>query len=142
VEGLQAFWRQELDAPFDLGPARMSPYVLGDVGYWGQDINGDDLLRGYAQGGVRGSLMMWSANRAAQSQLFNVNGIAHKVTLFGDVFYADSSQDLERFPMYNNLDDDAQEQFRRRFQFNTYGLPIGTPLPQHVDPRYYALRNN
>ncbi len=141
VEGLQAFWRTELDMPLDVGPTRMTPYVLGDVGYWGQDLEGNDLLRGYAQGGVRGSLMLWSVNRAAQSQLFNVNGIAHKITLYGDVFYADSSQDLSRMPLYNNIDDDAQEEFRRRYKFNTFGLPMGAPLPLENDPRYYALRS-
>jgi len=142
IEGIVASWRQELDFPLEVGPTKVVPYVLGEVGYQTQDINGDDLLRGYAQGGVRSSLMMWSANRNTQSQLFNLNGVAHKVTLFSDIFVAESSQDLERVGIYNSLDDDSQEFFRRRLKFDTYGLPAGTPVPYQVDARNYALRTN
>lgn len=142
VEGLVGTTRHEIDLPMELFGSKVTPYALGDVTYQGQDINGDDLLRGYAQGGIRGSLMAWSVNRAAQSQLLNINGIAHKVTLYGDLYYADSSQDLSRMAIYNKINDDSQEAFQRRFKFNTYGLPAGTPVPNAVDPRYYAFRTN
>lgn len=140
AEGIRAHWRQELDLPLNVGPGKISPYILGDIGYWGQDINQNDVLRGYGQVGIRGSIMAWTVNHQVQSQLWNLNGLAHKVTLFGDVFMADSSQNLERFPLYDNIDDDAQEHFRRRLKFNTYGLPAGTPVPFRVDERSYALR--
>ncbi|EAQ79044.1 hypothetical protein [Blastopirellula marina] len=139
-EGIRAFTTQSLELPLDVGPTKITPYVLGQVGYWHEDINNNDVMRGYGQLGVRGSLMMWSANRAVQSQLWNLNGLAHKVTLYGDAYYADSSQDIERFPLYDNLDDDAQEQFARRFKVNTFNLPTNVPLPVEVDERYYAIR--
>lgn len=139
-EGIRAFTTQSLEVPLDVGPAKVTPYVLGQVGYWHEDINNNDVLRGYGQLGVRGSLMMWTANRAVQSQLWNLNGLAHKVTLYGDAFYADSSQPIERFPLYDNLGDDAQEQFARRFKVNTFGLPTNVPLPATVDERFYAIR--
>lgn len=142
VEGVVATSRHEIDMPMELLGAKVTPYALGEVGYWGQDINGNDLLRGYAQGGVRGSIMAWSVNRNIQSQLLNLNGVAHKITLYGDLSYSDSSQDLSRYAMYNSLNDDAQEQFQRRFLFNTYGLMAGQAVPPQVDPRYYALRSN
>ncbi|MDC7217983.1 MAG: DEAD/DEAH box helicase, partial [Spirochaetales bacterium] len=55
VEGLVGTTRHEIDLPMELFGSKITPYALGDVTYQGQDINGDDLLRGYAQGGVRGS---------------------------------------------------------------------------------------
>ncbi|WP_146429031.1 LPS-assembly protein LptD [Blastopirellula retiformator] len=139
-EGIRAFTTQSLEMPLDIGPTKVTPYALGQVGYWHEDVNDNDVMRGYGQLGVRGSLMMWTANRAVQSQLWNLNGLAHKVTLYGDAFYADSSQDIERFPLYDNLDDDAQEQFARRFKVNTFGLPTNVPLPATVDERFYAIR--
>jgi len=140
IEGIVGSWRQEIDLPLTLGPTKLVPYVIGEVAYQGQGNDGNDLLRGYAQGGIRNSISMWSVNRAAQSQLFNVNGIAHKVTLYSDVFISESSQDLDEVGIYNSLDDDSQEHFRRRFKFDTFGLPAGTDVPRQVDARYYALR--
>lgn len=142
VEGVVATTRHQIDMPIELWGSKIAPYAIGEVGYWGQDLNGNDLLRGYAQGGVRGSIMAWSVNRNIQSQLLNLNGVAHKVTLLGDLYVAESSQDLSRFAMYNSLNDDSQEQFQRRFVENTYGLPPGSFVPLQVDPRYYALRTN
>jgi hypothetical protein len=63
--------------------------------------------------------------------------LAHKVELRGEFFYADSNTNLEDLPAYDPLDDDAQEQFRRRLIFNTFG---GPPLPNRFDPRLYAFR--
>ncbi len=142
IEGIVGSTRHEIDLPMELFGSKVTPYALGDVTYQGQDINGNDMLRGYAQGGVRGSIMAWSVNRNIQSQLFNVNGVAHKITLYGDLYYADSSQDISRVGIYNKINDDSQEAFQRRFKFTTYGLPAGTPVPAAVDPRYYAFRTN
>ena len=139
-EGVRAVWRQEVDLPFELGPTKMVPYALGELGYWGQDLNGNDISRAYGQLGVRNSLLMWSANHGHQSRLWNVNGLAHKVTFYSDLSYSDSSQDMDQFPLYDNIDDNAQEHFQRRLKFNTYGLPAGTDVPLQVDPRYYAAR--
>lgn len=141
-EGIVGSSRHEIDMPLELFGSKVVPYALGDVTYQAQDINGDDMLRGYAQGGIRGSIMAWSVNRQIQCQLLNINGIAHKVTLYGDMYYADSSQDLSRVAIYNKLNDDSQEAFQRRFGVDTYGLPAGVPVPWQVDPRNYAYRTN
>jgi hypothetical protein len=114
---------------------------LGDVGYWQEDINGNDALRGVGQVGVRASVPFWKVCPNIQSTLWNVNGLAHKVSFDLDAFYADASQDLDRFPLYDQLDDDAQEHFRRRFLFNTFGLTAGDDVPLKYDERYFALRS-
>ncbi|MEM0927582.1 MAG: organic solvent tolerance protein OstA, partial [Planctomycetota bacterium] len=71
-----------------------------------------------------------------ESNLLNVRGLAHKVNWEMEYWYADSNADLDEIPYYDPLDDNAQEQFRRRFIGDTFG---GT-LPSRFDPRTYAFR--
>ena len=139
--GARFHTRQEIDFPVQLGPAKVVPYVLGDVGFWQEDINGNDALRGVGQIGVRASLPFWKVDPSIHSTLWNVNGLAHKVSFDVDAFYADSSQDLDRFPLFDSLDDDSQEHFRRRFLFNTFELGAGDDVPLEFDERFFALRS-
>ncbi len=71
-----------------------------------------DITRAYGQTGVRVSLPFWKVHPTVQSMLFNLNGLAHKVTLVSDLYWADASQDIDEFPLYDPLDDDSQEHFR------------------------------
>ncbi len=141
VEGVRAGTRQELDFPMQFRSVKVVPYVLGDVTYWQEDLNGNDVLRGYGQAGIRATLPMWKADPTIQSELWNINGLAHKVNFDFDAFYADSSQDLSRFPLYDQVDDDSQEAFRRRFAFNTFGIVAPGNIPLPFDERYFAFRN-
>ncbi len=141
AEGIRYHTRHELDFPVQLGPTKLVPYVMGDLGFWQEDLNGNDTLRGTGQVGIRASVPIWKVDPNVQSTLWNVNGLAHKVSFDFDAFYADSSQDLDRLPLYDQLDDDAQEHFRRRFGFNTFGLIAGQDVPLRFDERYFALRS-
>ena len=141
VDGIRAGTRQQLDFPRQLGAVKVVPYVLGDVTYWQEDLNGDDAFRAYGQVGIRASLPIWKTDPTIQSVLWNVNGLAHKVNLDIDAFYADASQDLSRFALYDQLGDDAQEAFRRRFAFNTFGILPGGDTPLKYDERFFALRS-
>jgi hypothetical protein len=141
VEGVRAGTRQELDFPVQLGPVKVVPYVLGDVSFWQQDLTGNNITRTYGQAGVRASLPFWKVDPTIQNVLLNLNGLAHKVTFDLDAFYADASQDLDQFPLYDQLDDDAQEHFRRRFPFNSFGIPVTGNMPLKFDERYFALRS-
>ena len=141
VDGIRAGTRQQLDFPRQIGSVKVVPYVMGDVSYWQEDLNGDDAFRALGQVGLRASLPIWRVDPAIESTLFNVSGLAHKANLDIDAFYADSSQDLGRFALYDQLGDDAQEAFRRRFAFNTFGILPGGDVPLEYDERYYALRS-
>lgn len=136
-EGLVAITRQELSFPFDAGPVKLNPYISGEAGFWKEDVTQDDVSRLTGQAGVRTSLPMWQLYPNTQSRLFDVKGIAHKVIFESDFFYADSNENLDRFPLYNPIDDNSQEHFRRRLIFNTFA---GT-LPDQFDERSYTLRN-
>jgi hypothetical protein len=118
------------------------PYLLGDATYWQEDLSGNDLTRLYGQVGIRASLPFWRVDPSIQSTLWNVNGLAHKVTFDMDAFWSDSSQDLSELPLYDQIDDDSQEHFRRRFAFNTYGIPPnGGFVPFRYDERNFAFRS-
>ncbi len=129
--------RHELDLPFAASVIKFDPYVLGELAHWGQVLNGDPLSRAYGAFGMRASLPMWSVDPTIQSSLFNVNGIAHKMVFEADVTYAQATNSLTNYPLYDPLDDNNIEAYRRWFQFTDFG---GPPIPPQFDSRFYALR--
>lgn len=140
VEGLRIGTRQEIDFPVQVGSTKVVPYVLGDLTYWGEDIAGDSITRAYGQLGMRASLPMYRADPTVINPLFNLNGLAHKVIFDADVYWSDASRNVDQLALFDPLDDDAQEAFRRRFFFDTFG-GVGTDAPLQFDERFYAVRN-
>ena len=140
VGGARIGTRNELDLPLQFGPLKVVPYVLGDLTYWQEDLSGNDLLRGYGQAGIKTSLPFWKVDPTVQSTLWNVNGLAHKITFDTELFYADASQDLNELPLYDPLDDDSQEAFRHRMAATSFGIPPPGNVPLIYDERYFALR--
>ena len=141
VDGVRVGSRQEINVPLQLGPTKVVPYALTDVTYWQEALDGNDLLRVGGQVGIRASLPVWRVDPTVQSELLNLNGLAHKVTFDMDAFYSDASQDFNELALYDALDDDAQEHFRRRFAFSTFGIDPGEDTPLAFDERTYALRS-
>ena len=136
AEGIRTATRQELNLPLTLGPAKVVPYLHGEAAYWGEDITGNPLTRLTGQAGIRTSVPIWSVYPNVESRLLDIRGIAHKVTFKSEFFYADTDKNLDQLPLYDPLDDNSQEHFRRRLVFNTFG---GT-LPAEFDSRSYAIR--
>lgn len=141
AQGVRFGTRQQLDFPVQLGPVKVVPYLLGDLSFWQQDLLGNDAFRALGQTGIKASIPFWRADPTVQSDLFNVNGLAHKVSFEVEALYAESTLDLDRLPLYDPLDDDAQEHFRRRFAFNTFGIIPGQDVPLQYDERFFALRS-
>jgi hypothetical protein len=139
VGGVRAATRQEIDMPLELGPVKVVPRALGEAAYWGEDLSGEDNGRAYGQLGLNLSLPMWSADPTVESELLNVHGLAHKVNFEMDISYSDATDDLTEFPLYDPLDDNSIEAFRRRMPSTTFG---GAPaIPTRFDERFYALRS-
>jgi len=138
-EGIVAATRQELSVPLPLGPVKLAPYVLGELAYWHQDVNAAEVTRAYGQAGIRGSLPFWSVDSQVQSPLWNLNGLAHKIVLDADFFWADANQEFTQLPLYSPLDDDSTEHFQRRFIQDLYGGTAGLPLT--FSAQHYALRS-
>ncbi len=136
VGGNIASTKHELNAPFNLGPAIIVPYALGEVTYWEEDANAEQTTRLYGSLGVRGSLMFSKYMPEVQSDIFNLNGLAHKMLFTADYSYSESNVDLNDVPIYNEFNDNSQEEFTRHMITTTYG----GMLPATVDPRFYAVR--
>ena len=128
--------RHEFDLPFQLGPFKMVPYVLGELAHWGENLNGDDVQRAYGQVGIRASVPIWKVTPTVESELLNVHGMAHKIVFDAEFALAESNHSLADLPLYDPLDDDSIEDFRRRFTVTTFGGVI----PPRFDERFYALR--
>ena len=135
--GIRVGGRHEIDAPVQLGAVKAVPYVLGEVMHWGEDVLGQSNTRLLGQAGVRASLPMWTVDPNVRDTLFNLNGLAHKVVWESEFLWADASDNLDEFPLYDQLDDDSQEHFRRRFAFENFG----GLTPEMFDERLYALRS-
>jgi len=131
VGGERLAIRKEIDWPLQLAAVKVVPYALGEFAHWGEDRTGDDLQRAYWQAGVRASVPFWKVNPDVQSLLWNLDGLAHKVVFDAEFSFAEANRDLTELPLYDPLEDDSIEAFRRRF--------IPGPPPQ-LDPRFYALR--
>ncbi len=129
--------RQELDWPFQLGPVKLVPYVLGEAAHWGEAIDGNDLQRLYGQAGLRASIPAWRADPAVESAFWNVHGLAHKAVFDAELAWADANRNVDELPLYDPLDDDSVEAFRRRFIPNTFP---GPNVPLRFDERFYAVR--
>jgi hypothetical protein len=139
-KGERVATRQEIDLPFSWGEFRIVPYALGELAHWGEDVTRDDLQRAYGQTGVRVSLPMWSVNPEVASELWNLRGLAHKIVFDAELAYSEANRDLTQIPLYDELDDDSVEHFRRRFAFDTYGIMPGGNTPLRFDERFYAVR--
>lgn len=139
-EGLRTATRQELDLPFQLNLVKLVPYVSGELAYFGADLEGNSETRLLGQAGIRASVPMWTSDSNVQSQLFNLNGLAHKVVWEGEFFYANSNQSQLNLPLYDTVDDDAIEMFRRRLYFTTFNGVPGGYVPLQFDERTFAQR--
>lgn len=142
VEGERLATRQEIDLPLRLGPAKVVPYAMGELAHWGEDCTGNDIQRVYWQAGVRSSLPIWRVYPNVESQLWNVHGLAHKVVFDTEFSVAESNRNMTVLPLYDPLDDDSIEAFRRRFSIANFGTPsLGVSrVPNSLDERFYALR--
>ncbi len=134
--------RHEVSLPFSLGPVKFDPYMMGEAAFWQDDgFTNSSLQRFYGSAGVRGNVQLWQVFPNVRSPMLGLNGLAHKQTLGFDYYYADSSESLENIPQYNEFEENAQERFRTRLIFNTFGLMNTAMLPGQFDPRNYALRS-
>ncbi|MCA9135114.1 MAG: hypothetical protein KDB00_00100 [Planctomycetales bacterium] len=134
--GVIASTRQELAINLPVGPFNIRPVASFEASHYGEAADGDSLTRLLGQGGLQLNLPMFRIDPTIQSDLLNMKGLAHKLDWTAEYWYADSNTNLDELPLYDRLDDNAQEQFRRRFIGSTFG---GT-LPSEFDPRTYAFR--
>ena len=140
-EGIRAASRHRIDLPLNVGGGKIVPYALGEAAYWHETLDGDDATRLLGQIGIRASIPMVRVDPTVSNVLFNLNGLAHKVVFETELFAAQSDVNMADLPLYDPLDDDAIEFFRRRFFFDTFGGVAGGNVARRFDERFYALRS-
>ncbi len=142
VEGERLVTRQEIDLPLEVGPVKVVPFALGELAHWGQALDGEELQRAYVHTGVRASVPFWAVYPEVQDTLFNLNGLAHKVTFDAEFSYADADEDIGDLTLYDPLDDLSIIEFRRRLFDGSLDptLPLA-PMDARFDPRFYAFRS-
>lgn len=137
AEGERAVTRQEIDLPIDLEPyglpAKVVPFFLGEVAHWGESLTPGDLQRAYIHTGVRASAPFWAINPNVRDELFNLNGLAHKVVFDGEVSYTDSNRNVSDLPLFDEIEDNSLEEIRRRI--------FAPSIPAAQDPRFYLVRS-
>lgn len=136
VGGTVAVTRHQIDAPFSLGWLNLRPFAMGEAAYWDEGLQGMDIDRFVFNGGVEAHVSATKVMPFVRSDLFNLNGLAHKSDLYLTYSYTDSSRDLDEIAQYNEFDDNNTERFRNRFTQQIFpGL-----VPNTFDPRNYAVR--
>lgn len=137
-------WSNELSLPIQLGPIRTVPYLVGDLTYYTQDLNGDGTGRFYGGGGVRSSMPLSRLYPGVESDIFNLDGLYHKILFYSNIYAAESTVSYTRLPQLDRLNDDASDQALRNIRpYQTainpkYGASLTTsPL---FDPQSYAIR--
>ena len=136
---------QEVSVPFDLGPLKVAPYGVLDLTYYSKDLLGSDAGRVVGAGGVRSSLPLTRLYENASSELFNVHGLNHKVTLASNYYYGQSNVPYSRLPLLDRLDDDSIDytyRYARPAQSSLVSGPAGLALMNSplYNQQLYAIR--
>ena len=138
-------WNHELSVPFDLGPFKFAPYGVLDGTYYSQDLTGNDAGRIYGGGGVRGNLPLSRLYESVASELFNVHGLYHKITLSANYFYGQSNIPFSQLPLLDRMDDDNTDytyRYIRPAQTTLVPGPAGFALATSplFNQQQYAIR--
>ncbi len=125
-----------MNLPVELGDWQVTPFAIGQfTGYTDTEtVNG--LGRLYAAGGVRTSLPFWKLFPGVESDLLNLSGLAHKVSLDVDYIYAHATSRPGALPYIDQVDDDTSDLVRRQNTIRSYGGVI-SPVR---DPYRFANR--
>ena len=137
AEGIVAMTRHEVDAPFNLGAVKVTPFAMGELAYWEEGFTNNDISRSLFSTGIKANVVQSRVYPFVRWPIFNVNGLAHKVEYNIEARFTEADRDLGDIPQYNEIDDNAQERFRYRLLQNTFG----GALPAQFDPRLVALRS-
>ena len=140
-------YMQELSLPFTAGPFRLVPYAVTDFAFYSEDVNGDERGRAYEAGGLRGSIPLTRLYPDVKSDLFNLDGIDHKIVFGWNYYYAHSDTPYSMLPQIDRLNDDATDQSLRDIHpleaaFNPqFGAALeAMQVGGRYDPQTYAIR--
>ncbi len=136
ASGMVAMTRHELDAPFRLGPVNFEPFVMGEAAYWEEGFTSQAVDRYLVNAGIRARLTASRIYPFVRSDVFNLNGLAHKHDTLLEYSLTNSSRGISDIPQYNEIDENSQERFRTRYTTQIFPGVI----PAEFNPRNYAIR--
>ena len=136
ASGLVAMTRHELDMPFNVGPVNFEPFVMGEAAYWQDGLGAQSIDRYLVNAGVRAKMSASRIYPFVRSDIFNLNGLAHKHDTMIEYSITDSSRNVNQIPQYNEMDENSQERFRSRYTQQIFSGAI----PAEFNPRSYAIR--
>jgi hypothetical protein len=134
---------QELSLPFTAGPFKLVPYTNLDLASYTQDTQGQTLGRVWGGGGLRASIPFTRIFPDVQSELWNLDGINHKIVFSTNYFYAQANEPHTRFPQIDRLNDDETDQALRDFtpSLTTYYTSLlHSPAAGMFDPQMFAIQ--
>lgn len=98
--------RHELDFPFDLGPLRFVPFVMVRGTAWDDSPEHGGVGRVFTSYGIHGSMYLSRVYPAAQSTLWDIDGIRHVVKPDITAWISHSSRDPdELFPFDETVEE-------------------------------------
>ncbi len=130
---------QELSAPINAGPVKITPYLKGDMAYYTSQIgevanttvNGsrgltDDSALSQFWGGFGARINIPTSRLYSdiKSDMFNLDGVYHKTNFGMNYFYSASSQFYQNLPQLDRFNDDATDMAMRDWVYF-----IGNPGP-------------
>ncbi len=104
---------QDLSMPLKVGPFKIVPYGMLDLTQYTHDIDGNDVGRIWVAGGIRASIPFTRIYPDVQSDLWNLNGINHKIVASANYFYSYTNESYLLFPQLDRLNNDASDQALR-----------------------------
>jgi hypothetical protein len=113
VSTLRGSWLQEAEIPFSIGPMRFAPYGMWDLAAYSADLAGQPVGRSWEAVGLRASVPFTHLYKDVSSELFNVNGLNHKIVF--NVNYTDAFTNFQYYnlPQLDRLNNDATNQALR-----------------------------
>jgi len=143
-------WMQEAQLPFYLGPLKLTPYGRTELTGYSNDLYGNSIGRAWEAGGIRASIPFTHLYSGIQSELWNVNGLNHKMVFSTNYVYSYTNTPYTLLPQLDRLNDDATNQALRdirpyQFEFNPNGVFGNHGLglissPYFNTPQTYAIR--
>ncbi len=137
-------WWQELAAPFRAGPFNFVPYARLDLTGYSEDLNGNSTGRLIGAGGLRSSLPLSRLDADIQSDLFNLDGLYHKMVFSSNWYYAQSSKSFDQFAQFDRVNLPLHDMEVRQIR-SVYGSFLDASTASLLkgpkyDPQIYAIR--
>lgn len=106
-------WMQEAEIPFFLGPLKLSPYGRWELTGYSSDVLGNSIGRSWEAAGARASIPFTHLYRDVTSELWNLNGLNHKIAFNVNYMTAYSNVPYTYLPQLDRLNTDAANQALR-----------------------------